>query len=73
MTDAELEAQLARSGWSRAIEEMPIEQIRTDAALMRVVDETAPALFGDNCAVCHGANATGGPGFPSLVDDNISK
>ena len=36
---------------------------------MRVVDETAPALFGDNCAVCHGADAAGGPGFPSLVDD----
>ena len=64
-----VEAQLERSAWSRAIEEMPIEQIRADPALMRVVDETAPALFGDNCAVCHGADAAGGPGFPSLVDD----
>jgi cytochrome c oxidase cbb3-type subunit III len=64
-----VEAQFERSAWSRAIEEMPIEQVRADPALMRVVDETAPALFGDNCAVCHGADAAGGPGFPSLVDD----
>ena len=64
-----VEAQLARAPWSSAIEEMPIEAIRADPALMRVVDETAPALFGDNCAACHGADAAGGPGFPSLVDD----
>src|SRR5690606_16179684 len=25
-------------------------------------------LFGDNCAACHGINATGGAGFPNLTD-----
>ena len=64
------EAQLARGAWSSALEELPIETIRADPALMRVVNETAPALFGDNCAACHGANAAGGPGFPSLIDND---
>ena len=36
---------------------------------MQIVDGAAPALWGDNCAVCHGTEGAGGPGFPSLVDD----
>ena len=36
--------------------------------LMQIVSGTAPALFGDNCAACHGRAGAGGPGFPSLVD-----
>ena len=43
-------------------------RILADPALMAHVDQTAPALFGDNCAGCHGFKAAGGPGFPSLVD-----
>ncbi len=50
------------------MEEEIDREIRADPTLMRVVNETAPALFGDNCAACHGQNAAGGPGFPSLVD-----
>ncbi|KAB7628199.1 cytochrome-c oxidase, cbb3-type subunit III [Alkalilimnicola sp. S0819] len=26
-------------------------------------------LFGNNCAVCHGSDARGAPGFPNLADD----
>ena len=36
---------------------------------MAPVGDTAHALFGDNCAGCHGSDAGGGPGFPSLTDD----
>ena len=50
------------------MKEKSIDEIRADPELMRVVDATAPALFGDNCAACHGPQAAGGPGFPSLVD-----
>jgi cytochrome c oxidase cbb3-type subunit III len=64
-----VEAQLARSSWAQALEDMPIEAIRADPVLTGVVNETAPALFGDNCAGCHGTTAAGGPGFPSLTDD----
>jgi cytochrome c oxidase cbb3-type subunit 3 len=34
---------------------------------MAVVNEAGHALFGDNCAVCHGTAGTGGPGFPNLA------
>lgn len=58
-----------RAVWADRITAEPFDAIRADAELMRAVEATAPALFGDNCAVCHGAEAAGGPGYPSLVDD----
>jgi cytochrome c oxidase cbb3-type subunit 3 len=61
-------ATIARSDWTNQIIEQPISDIRADAALMNRVGTTAPALFGDNCAACHGTAASGGPGYPSLVD-----
>lgn len=57
-----------KSVWTDKIATMGFDRIQADPALMRVVNETAPELFGDNCAACHGVNASGGPGFPSLVD-----
>ena len=68
-TNAQIEArQVQRAWWTKPMEDKSIDEIRADPELMRVVKATAPALFGDNCAACHGVNATGGPGFPSLVD-----
>ena len=63
-------ANAARADWATRIAEMPVEEIRGDPALMARVDDTAHALFGDNCAGCHGSDAAGGPGFPSLIDDD---
>ncbi len=34
-----------------------------------VAMQTARRLFGNNCAVCHGADGMGAPGFPNLRDD----
>ena len=34
---------------------------------MVIVRETGHALFGGNCAPCHGIDAKGGPGFPILT------
>jgi cytochrome c oxidase cbb3-type subunit 3 len=63
------EARAARAAaWADRIEAEPPDVIRADPALMEVVRQTGPALFGDNCAVCHGTDAQGGPGFPNLVD-----
>lgn len=61
-------AAAARSGWLRQIGTMSYEQIKADPKLMIRVREDGHRLFGDNCAACHGMNATGNPGFPNLVD-----
>ncbi len=58
-----------RADWTSQLATLPAEEIRADPLLMAHVARTAPALFGDNCAGCHGAKANGGPGFPSLVDE----
>jgi cytochrome c oxidase cbb3-type subunit 3 len=47
---------------------LPFDRIRADRRLMKFVRETGRTMFGDNCAVCHGASGRGGPGFPSLAD-----
>ncbi|WP_226781987.1 cytochrome-c oxidase, cbb3-type subunit III [Oceaniglobus trochenteri] len=62
-------ANAARAVWTDQIATLPAEEIRADPALMAHVTRTAPTLFGDNCAGCHGQKADGGPGFPSLVDE----
>jgi cytochrome c oxidase cbb3-type subunit 3 len=46
---------------------MSFAEIEADPALMQPVKEAGRTLFVDNCAVCHGVSATGGPGFPNLT------
>ncbi|HEY8594715.1 MAG TPA: cytochrome-c oxidase, cbb3-type subunit III [Devosiaceae bacterium] len=57
-----------RAIWTTRIDNEDFITIAADAGLMRDVRETGHTLFGDNCAACHGADATGGPGFPNLTD-----
>ena len=61
-------AELPKAVWADRIAAVSVDEMRADAGLMQVVHQTAPALFGDKCAACHGVNAMGGPGFPNLVD-----
>jgi cytochrome c oxidase cbb3-type subunit 3 len=63
------DAALQRSAWTTRLEKEDFGAILADSSLMKNVRETGHALFGNNCAVCHGITATGGPGFPNLVDD----
>lgn len=44
----------------------PIPVLAADDQAM----ETGRRLFGNNCAVCHGADGGGAPGFPNLRDDD---
>lgn len=60
-------AELGRAAWSRRIEVSDFAAISADPQLMSVVRDTGRALFGDNCAACHGAGGEGGPGFPNLA------
>jgi len=62
-------AAAARANWADQIMALDYEEISADPALMQIVNETGHTLFGDNCAVCHGVQAMGGPGFPNLRAD----
>lgn len=58
-----------RATWLRRIAEAEDFQIiRSDPELMAIVRQTGPALFGDNCVVCHGTDGAGGKGYPNLRD-----
>jgi len=61
------EAAVDRSVWAKKITDMDYPAIQSDSSLMNVVRETGHALFGNNCAACHGQDAKGGPGFPNLT------
>ncbi|HWM82225.1 MAG TPA: cytochrome-c oxidase, cbb3-type subunit III [Pseudolabrys sp.] len=61
------EAALDRSVWTKRIEAESFKDIEADPQLMKIVRETGRTLFGDNCTVCHGTDASGGKGFPNLT------
>ncbi|MGE0749749.1 MAG: cytochrome-c oxidase, cbb3-type subunit III [Variibacter sp.] len=61
------QAALDRTRWTDRIAKGDFAELQRDPAIMAVVRETGRALFGDNCAACHGRNASGGPGFPNLT------
>lgn len=42
--------------------------IAADEELTAYVERTAEAAIGEHCAACHGADLTGRPGVPNLVD-----
>jgi cytochrome c oxidase cbb3-type subunit 3 len=62
-------AERGRAAWTNRIATMDYAAIQADPALMRDVRDRGHALFGDNCAACHGINAKGGPGYPNLTDN----
>ena len=68
VTAAVARANAERADWAAQIIETPPDQILTDAGLMERVRASGHQLYGDNCLACHGTDAGGGPGFPSLTD-----
>jgi cytochrome c oxidase cbb3-type subunit 3 len=61
------QAALDRGNWTKRIETASYTETQADPQLMTIVRQTGKTLFGDNCAVCHGLKAKGGPGFPNLT------
>lgn len=53
--------------WRAEVQRLGHAAIHADPALMEQVRRHGAVLFGDNCAACHGAGGTGGPGFPALA------
>lgn len=56
-----------RAGWTAQITNADFATIQGDPALMGIVKEAGAALFGDNCAACHGIGGIGNNGYPNLV------
>jgi cytochrome c oxidase cbb3-type subunit 3 len=44
--------------------------IEKDPALLALARARGKAVFGDNCAPCHGSGAAGAKGYPNLNDDD---
>ena len=61
-------ATATRADWAEQVVALPVSEILASPDLMVPVNDTANQLYGDNCAGCHGQDAAGGPGFPSLID-----
>lgn len=60
-------AKVERAPWLSQFDKKDFAAIQVDPALMEIVREAGAALFGDNCAACHGTRGTGGKGFPDLT------
>ena len=63
------EAKAGRLARAKGLAEAPIEEVAANPELVRLAIATGKAAFGDNCAGCHGAGATGRTGYPNLQDD----
>lgn len=58
----------ARADWLQAFAGDDFVAVAESPALRALAWPAAARLFADNCALCHGREAHGGPGFPSLRD-----
>ena len=47
-----------------------LADIEKDPALLALARARGRAVFGDNCAPCHGSGAAGAKGYPNLNDDD---
>ncbi|AOO81841.1 cytochrome-c oxidase, cbb3-type subunit III [Bosea vaviloviae] len=61
------DAAAGRTIWTNRVANASYAEIAADPALMTHVRDSGRTLFGDNCAVCHGSEGKGGPGFPNLA------
>ena len=73
-TRAEVATELAKLEKIRgakmvALGSAPVAEIAKDPALLALARASGRAVFGDNCAPCHGAGGAGAKGYPNLNDD----
>lgn len=66
----ELQALKAQRGVQAArLTNASLEQIESDPELQAYALTAGQAVFGDNCATCHGVGGAGSKGYPNLRDD----
>lgn len=63
-------AEARQRHWSDDLVSAPLSEAQGNPALIKIANESGPALFKDNCAVCHGQQGEGGLYFPRLTDDS---
>jgi cytochrome c oxidase cbb3-type subunit 3 len=54
----------------QALATASLADIEQDPAMLALARARGKAVFGDNCAPCHGSGATGAKGYPNLNDDD---
>jgi cytochrome c oxidase cbb3-type subunit 3 len=62
--------QTMRGARGAALQQVPLDDIEKDPALLAFAQAQGKAAFGNNCAPCHGVGATGAKGYPNLNDDD---
>lgn len=62
------EAQAGRAQWTTRLADEDLTSLANDNSIMSVVRQSGPALFADNCAGCHGSQATGNIGYPNIAE-----
>lgn len=69
--DAVAKYENIRAPYVEKLSAMSAEDILKDREMLNFANSYTKALFGDNCAACHGANGQGKAGmFPVLLDDD---
>lgn len=59
-----------RAPFEEKIAKKNAKEILADPQLSQFALASSKAIFGDKCAPCHGSGGQGGPGFPTLADDD---
>jgi len=68
--EAVAENDAIKAPYLKKVAAMDGQALLADAGMRNFAESSAKAIFGDNCAGCHGAGGEGAPGlFPNLADD----
>jgi cytochrome c oxidase cbb3-type subunit 3 len=69
--EAVAENDAIKAPYMKKLSAMSAKEIMADAEMRNFAESAAKAVFGDNCAACHGSGGQGAEGlFPALADDD---
>jgi len=68
--DSQAVVQESHKPFTDRIAGMTVEEVAADPELLNYSMAGGRAVFGENCAPCHGAGGQGAKGFPVLADDD---
>ena len=69
--EAVSENEAVKAPYMKKLSAMSASEILADAEMRNFAESAAKAVFGDNCAACHGSGGQGAQGlFPVLADDD---